>query len=347
MVLRSSRRFRSYESFAMPGLSDLQALKPEEQELLLDVGQLALDIIGIVEPTPFADLTNGVVSLFRGDWLGAGLSTIGVIPYLGDLAKLGKIPKYLAKVERAIHLARANAKFAQLLRPVLAKLLTAIDRLPMDRLPLGVRHSIDQLRRKITDFLPNGGRVLSRLDEMTEDVLRRVFGSTQNIGLLPRQNVRTAVEFFDKYSVEGGDAAKWAELLKGIDLHAAEPIRVTAFRPGDLVAQYVETSRPANRQIGQWMVKAQGAVTHRNIGLSGAGRTRAVFRVKSTVEVLESKAAAAADHWTLGGAKPHTAVAVKDGVRGMHPAEQVAGGGTQFFLPRAWDFLVEVAGPAH
>ena len=41
-------------------LSDIQALSPEARELLLDVGQFTLDIVGIFEPTPFADLTSGV-----------------------------------------------------------------------------------------------------------------------------------------------------------------------------------------------------------------------------------------------------------------------------------------------
>jgi hypothetical protein len=329
----------------MAGLADLHNLPPEQREVLLDIAQFTLDVIGIVEPTPFADLTSGVISMFRGDWTGAAISAVGVVPYIGDLAKLGKVPKYLAKVENAIRLARTNEKFAAVLRPVLERLRGALDRLPLDKVPVAVRDALERMRKTIGDFLP-AGRAASRLDGLTDDVLRRVFGSTQNVGLLPRQNVRTTVEFFDRYKVAGGDAAQWAELLKGIDLHAATPIRVTKFKPGELVAEYVELARPANRQIGQWMVRAQGAVSHRNIGLSGAGRVRKVYRVKpgAEVEVLQSKAAGAADHWTLAGPKPHTAVTVQNGQRVMKDAEHVAGGGEQFFLPNAWQFLEEVAG---
>ena len=85
-----------------------------------------------------------------------------------------------------------------------------------------------------------------------------------------------------------------------------------------------------------------------------------MFRLKHAVEVLESKAAGAADHWTYTGLKaeaeaarlaapgarvpaarvpPHHAVTVKDGVRVRLPADQVAGGGTQYFLPKAWEHL--------
>ena len=198
--------------------------------------------------------------------------------------------------------------------------------------------------------LPLGGGATTRLDHLTDCVLRQVMGSTQNVGLLPRRNVRTAVEFFDKYNVDDGDLAKWVELLRGIDLHAVDPIRVLEFSPGELVAQYNEPNGTINEQgkqqqkykIGQWMIRAQKSVTHGNLGLSGDGRTLRVYRVTSVVEVLASKAASAADHWTKAGAKPHTAVTVEGGKRVMKDAQQVAGGGDQYFLPKAWNFLVDV-----
>jgi hypothetical protein len=323
---------------------DLQSLSPEARALLLDVGQFTLDVIGIVEPTPFADLTSGVVSLIRSDWHGALISGAGVLPYVGDVAKLAKIPRYVNTVERSIQLAKTDAKFASMLRPLLTRLLSAIDRLPVERLAPVMRESLDRMRRKIDDFL-GGLRVLSPLDRLTDDVLRRVFGSTKNVGVLPRRNVRTIVEFFDKHNVGSRNPAEWAELLKGIDLHAVEAVTVLRFKPGEMVAQYVETSRAANRQVGQWMVLARGAVSHRNIGLSAAGRQRKMYRVTHEVEVLRSKAAPAADHWTGAGAKPHTAVTVVNGQRTMKAAEQVGGGGDQYFLPQAWQFLQEVPAP--
>lgn len=327
----------------MPDISDLQALTTEQRAILLDVGQFTLDVIGIVEPTPFADLTNGVVSLFRSDWLGAGLSVAGVLPYVGDLAKLGKIPKYLAKVECAIQIAKSDTRFAMLLRPVLEKLLWTLDWVPLDRVPQGVRNALAQLQTTIIDFHPGSQRGLTRLGRLREDMLQRVFGSTRNVGWQQRVNVRTAVEFFDKYNVSDGNPAEWAKLLKGIDLHAAkDEIRVVKFPAGELVAQYVELSREKNRQVGQWLVKAQGAVSHRNLGLSGAGRDPKVYRVRSEVEVLESRAASAADHWTKAGPKPHTAVIFEQGQWVIKDALQVSGGGTQFFLPRAREFLEEV-----
>ncbi len=84
------------------GLTDIEgwdSFSDEEKEVLLDLGQLALDIIGIIEPTPFADSANAVISITRGDWWGSLLSAAGVIPYIGDVAKLGKIRKYVGSFD--------------------------------------------------------------------------------------------------------------------------------------------------------------------------------------------------------------------------------------------------------
>jgi hypothetical protein len=166
-----------------------------------------------------------------------------------------------------------------------------------------------------------------------------VLGSTRNVGVLPRRNVRTIVEFFEKHGVDGGDLDRWAGKIKGIDLHAVDPVSIAKFQPGEVVLQYVDSTRAAGRQVGEWMVKAQGGVGAGNLGLSDAGRQLQRFRVLTPVEALQSKAAGAADHWTTMGAKPHTAIVVEHGQRVMKPAEQVAGGGDQFFLPEAWKYL--------
>ena len=52
--------------------------------------QGALDAGGIFEPTPFCDLTSAAISMFRGNWSDAKWSLLGVIPYAGDLGKVGK-----------------------------------------------------------------------------------------------------------------------------------------------------------------------------------------------------------------------------------------------------------------
>ena len=326
----------------MIGIEGWDEMSKEEQELLLDLGQFALDIIGIIEPTPFADASNAVISIARRDWWGTLISGVSIVPYVGDLAKLGKISKYTTSLQKAITLARkSGGAFAAAVKAMTQRIQVAIRRLPVDKLPRSVRDALDQVQRTIGDF-GSGGLRLSRLDKLTDETLIHVFGSTRNVGVLPRKNVRTIVEFFDKHKVGDGPAS-WSELIKGIDLHAVKAVEVIPVKSGEVFAQYVETARPANRRVGQWMVRARAAVSHRNIGLSGAGRERKLYRLKSGVEMLQSKAAGAADHWTTAGSKPHKAMKrMDDGSKARVAAEHVAGGGDQYFLPKAWDFLEEV-----
>jgi len=182
------------------------------------------------------------------------------------------------------------------------------------------------------------------LDLLTQDVLRRVFGSAENVGKLPRENVRTIVQFFSKYNVKDGNVAEWTSLIKAIDLHATQPVKIVQLDAGEIVGSYVASGG----RVGQWLVRAQGAVSDRNLGLSGAGRTYKRFRVKAPVEVLETKAGPMADTWTQGRTRTgYNVTSVADDAAGAQgkvkdvakAAEHVAGGGTQHFLPEAWKFL--------
>ncbi len=321
---------------AVVALDDFQALSPDARELLLDAGQFTLDIVGIFEPTPFADLTSAVISLCRGDLVAGAISAVGVVPYAGDLAKLGKLPRYVQTVERTVQLARRNDTLARLARPLLARLLSGLDALPLEYVSQPGRVAIGRMRNAIDDFL-GPARVMSRAERLTEDTLKRVLGSTRNVGVLPRRNVRTIVEFFDKHRIDGGDLDKWAEKIKGIDLHAVDPVSIATFQPGDLVLEYIDTTKPAGRQVGEWMVNYRSGVGAGNLGLSDAGRRPQRFRVARSVEALKSKAAGAADHWTNSGAKPHKAIVVEHGQRVRKAAEQVAGGGEQSSCQRRGD----------
>lgn len=135
---------------------DAARLADEQQALMLDLGQIALDIIGIFEPTPFADLTNTGISIGRGNWLDAGLSLVGVIPYLGDLGKLGKLPKLAKVVERAVDIAKLDPAFAAQIRPTLQRIRDAIDAVPVDSLPGPARDAVQAMKGKLDEFFSAG-----------------------------------------------------------------------------------------------------------------------------------------------------------------------------------------------
>ncbi|GAA4136253.1 hypothetical protein GCM10022216_11030 [Sphingobacterium kyonggiense] len=62
----------------------------------------ALDIVGIVDPIGVADGLNAGLQIKNGDWFGAAISAAGIIPVVGDLAKVGKISKDVKIIDKAI-----------------------------------------------------------------------------------------------------------------------------------------------------------------------------------------------------------------------------------------------------
>lgn len=70
-------------------------------ELGTEVAQGVLDIAGIFDPTPISDVAGGLFSLWRGDFVGAGLSAVSIVPYLGDaVGKTGKLAKLFRAIEK-------------------------------------------------------------------------------------------------------------------------------------------------------------------------------------------------------------------------------------------------------
>lgn len=75
-----------------------------------DILVAALDIVGIVDPTPIADGLAASIEAKNGNWGSALLSGLGVVPYVGDLGKVGKIPKHLKTIENAISSVKSGKK---------------------------------------------------------------------------------------------------------------------------------------------------------------------------------------------------------------------------------------------
>ena len=81
-----------------------------------DVLSAGLDIVGVLDPTGIADGLNAGLQAKNGDFLGAGISTLGLIPYIGDIAKVGKIGKDIKIINNAIDAVKVvngNSKASQ------------------------------------------------------------------------------------------------------------------------------------------------------------------------------------------------------------------------------------------
>ena len=126
---------------------------PSQYELAVDVVQFALDIAGIVDPTGTADAMSGLISLGRGKWLDAAISGISMVPYIGDLAKTAKLPRYVKSIAEAIRLGCKDHKFAGHLKPGLEKLKAALDKVPVGDLPASAQAQIRKIKTDIETFL--------------------------------------------------------------------------------------------------------------------------------------------------------------------------------------------------
>ncbi|HYO55634.1 HNH endonuclease [Archangium sp.] len=85
--------------------AELQQLESKlgelNKELRLDLLQAGVDAAGTVDPTPVSDLIGAGLSIYRGDFLGAALSLVSMIPYAGDaVGKTAKGAKLLEKINR-------------------------------------------------------------------------------------------------------------------------------------------------------------------------------------------------------------------------------------------------------
>jgi hypothetical protein len=66
----------------------------------LDRAQDVVDIVGIIDPTGVADAANAIGYAARGKWGAAAVSALGVVPYLGDSAKIAKYGARAAEVAK-------------------------------------------------------------------------------------------------------------------------------------------------------------------------------------------------------------------------------------------------------
>jgi hypothetical protein len=89
------------------------ALAKANKELAFELAQTAADIAGIVDPTPISDGISAAMSLAKGDYVGAGLSIVSMIPYLGDT--IGKPIKAARNGKKILKLRKEIAELIQII----------------------------------------------------------------------------------------------------------------------------------------------------------------------------------------------------------------------------------------
>lgn len=141
---------------------------PSTAVMIADLTQLGLDLVGIVEPTPFADGANTVISLGRAlfEWdashlVGAAASGASMIPYLGDTAKFAKIPQWARTVSNAVEAIVRNPAMREALEPALRQVYDGVRNVPqgvIDLMPQGAREAFDRMKSQLDEFFGAGAR---------------------------------------------------------------------------------------------------------------------------------------------------------------------------------------------
>lgn len=135
---------------APPG--SVQGSSEVEQDLLLDLTQMGLDLAGVFDPTPTSDGTNMAISIGRGDYSGAAISAVSIIPFIGDWAKTAKIGRYLATLGKAADIAANNPVFRRQLLPIAKKIAPALEEIRII-FPKTVQKQLDTVLSKLEKTL--------------------------------------------------------------------------------------------------------------------------------------------------------------------------------------------------
>lgn len=125
----------------------------ELREIVHELLEMTLDIVGIVDPTPASDAASLLMALSQGRWFDAALSGAGMIPYVGDLAKTGKLPRWLRTIERALSACQRSEKVAAALRPALARIEQVLSWIPS-----GNNHWLAVMKQRVRGALPRAGK---------------------------------------------------------------------------------------------------------------------------------------------------------------------------------------------
>jgi len=76
-------------------------LRHAQDNMRFEMAQAAVDLAGIIDPTPISDGISASMSLYKGDLIGAGLSLVSMVPFVGDaLAKSIKGPRTAARIAK-------------------------------------------------------------------------------------------------------------------------------------------------------------------------------------------------------------------------------------------------------
>jgi hypothetical protein len=159
-------------------MANLSVFRTAEEEaaavrtLDLNLFQMFFDLTSIVDPTPISPAAGLAFSIVRRDWVGSLLSGASLVPFVGEIARFGKLARIIKTLEESIDLASKSEKAAELLKPAMQKLAQILDMLPTNAGP-----EIGRLRQMVDDFLSRNGlvKIATELPDISKQFKFRKF----------------------------------------------------------------------------------------------------------------------------------------------------------------------------
>jgi hypothetical protein len=195
-------------------------LKITQRELVFELGQTVIDVAGIVDPTPISDSISAVMSLSKGDYVGAALSTVSIIPYIGDA---------LGKPIKEVHNAQ---KIAQLERKIegLLKQLKELAPERLEKAAENVMEAVAKGRATLIEKIDKGHSLLRHGPELTDNqLIKRLKEGTAPdgsiAGKVPPASTRFSsnIDWLQIREKASEQITKRAPYHDGVDLTKAPP----------------------------------------------------------------------------------------------------------------------------
>ena len=139
-----------------------KSIRLQGDEILL----AALDIVGIVDPTGIADALSASLYAQQGDLVNAMVSGVGLIPYLGDFAKMFRMKNHFKILSMAVESgAAAEKNFHRFANNGVSPIFNS----------LGAASRADMFARKFNMNLnsPTVRQVLNNLDETVSSFISK------------------------------------------------------------------------------------------------------------------------------------------------------------------------------
>ena len=261
-----------------------QNLKYAQKELAFELGQTVLDVVGIVDPTPISDSLSAMMSLYKGDYVGAALSTVSIVPYIGDA---------IGKPIKAVHNAE---KIAQLERKI-ESLVKQLKELAPERVAKAAENLTEAVakgRATLIEKIDRGHSLLRHGPDLTDNqLIRRLKEGIAPDGSIGRRvplgstRFSSNIDWLQIREKASEQITKRSPYHGGVDLTKPPPLDAKGFSTIKKVERTIEFDRP----IGNGFIGKEGTlhkITAKNgkeLNVYGAvEKVEELTRVKVTYE---------------------------------------------------------------